>query len=158
MPFAGTALPLTSVRLSDVVVQVDGTRARALFRVEAEGAGRVRLGYVGGEQARLALGARGWGLAGPRLPRRVGGRAAGDGRRQAVGAREPAALAALALDGGVPPLAALSSEPAPLAYFVRVEGDHATVSEVARAGAGQPTHQRELRFSAGRWRFSSGLL
>jgi hypothetical protein len=131
IPFGDAGLELPSPILSDVVVQVDGPRARALFRVETEGnAGPVHVGYVGGESLSLALGVDGWqpehGVFLPRLA------------------------------------SVLASLPAPevqplRAYFVRIEGDRATVSEVDGPSEKPVTRRIELQRAGDSWRSASGM-
>ncbi len=161
VPLDGRRLLLPSPLLSDIVVEVDGSRARALFRIEGDGAaGDVHVGYVGGEEVALAAGRSGWEPEGGAwLPHLEGVLAALERRRGAASARDAVALAGLAFEAGPVAPAALPAETLPLrAYFIRVEGDRATVSEVDGPTGKSVTRRMELRRVEDGWRFSSGLL
>jgi len=161
VPLGGRRLILPTPILSEVVVEVDGRRARALFRVEGDGtAGDVHVGYVGGEELALTLGAGGWEPAGGVfLPRLQSLLATLERQRAAAAARDAVTLAGLALDPGSVKPAGLTADPVPLrAYFIRVEGDRATVSEVDGPTEKPITRRMELQRGKDGWRFASGLL
>ncbi|MHB8417713.1 MAG: hypothetical protein ACYDCL_06535 [Myxococcales bacterium] len=144
-----------------MVIDAQGRHARALFRVEGDGtAGDVHVGYVGGEELGLTLGAGGWEPdAGVFLPRLEGLLDALERRRAAASAGDAVALAGLAVDPGAAVPAGLAAGPARLrAYFIRVEGERATVSEVDGPSDRPLTRRMELRRGKDGWRFAAGLL
>ena len=143
-------LRLLPVRLSELVVSVDGPRARLLFRAEGEGriAGR-HVGYIGGEAATLLHGASGWTPdAAGWLPRLRGVLEALVRREAALRSGEGPALAALAVDGyrdgwldrkALAQMAHLPGRmgelPPVRAWLIRIEGARATVSEIVEPRA-----------------------
>ncbi|MHB1843582.1 MAG: hypothetical protein ACYCWW_01940 [Deltaproteobacteria bacterium] len=139
VPVAGLGeLRLGPTLLSEVTVEVDGRRARALFR--AEGAGRIQgihVGYIGGEAAALELGAEGWRPVGSGLLPRL------SGVLSALAARHAQREAARAW---------------PSAWILRVEGGKATVSEIVSTDGGEATERLELAQGPRGWQLGAGSL
>jgi hypothetical protein len=156
----------SSLQLSEVTVDVEGSHARALFKVEGQGrVGGIHVGYIGGEAVGLKHANGRWEVdQGVWLPRLAGVLEVLRRRDEAIEHGDGASLGALAMDAGQVAAALPKPEvlPAVRAWLVRVEGEGAVVSEVSQgagdAGTPPTTHRLELHRQGNGWRFTSGLL
>lgn len=155
-------------------MDIDAAHARVLFRAEGQGRlGSIHVGYIGGEAVALAHGTSGWEPEGGIwLPRLEGVLDALQSRDQALSQGDRGLLQALARDGGQLPAISHEARLPVRAWFVRIEGEGATVSEVTEGaplgrkgeaqvdgvGSVMPTKRLELHRQSNGWRFTSGLL
>lgn len=158
----GGRLEIPPGRIRATAVDAGGSDAsvlEAFVQLEIEGkVGGLLVSYVGNEriQARCTTSCE---LLGPFAPRLQGVLLALGARREALGARDRGALAALAEEGTQRPGPTIeevegAAARSPAGWFIRVMGEEAVVGEAAPDGS-----QKRLTLVRERdeWRFRSGL-